>query len=112
MGLALSAADLAVSRAGASVLGELPAFALPSVLVPYPHAWRYQATNAEHMRQQGAAVILQDADLPGDLLRVVTDLLRSPDRLAEMSRRSGALAAPGAAQALASEIERLAAGRD
>jgi UDP-N-acetylglucosamine:LPS N-acetylglucosamine transferase len=49
MGLAFAAADLVVSRAGASILGEYPLFGLPSILIPYPHAWRYQKVNADYL---------------------------------------------------------------
>ena len=68
MGAALAAADLVVSRAGASSLGEFPLFALPAVLVPYPHAWRYQKVNADYLSRRGAAIILEDHRLNEDLI--------------------------------------------
>jgi UDP-N-acetylglucosamine--N-acetylmuramyl-(pentapeptide) pyrophosphoryl-undecaprenol N-acetylglucosamine transferase len=111
MAHALSAADMAVSRAGASVLGEMPRFRLPAVLVPYPHAWRYQNTNAEYMAAQGAAVTLQDSDLSSQLLPAVSGLLQSAEELERMAQQAGRLATPGAAAALAAQLERLAAGR-
>ena len=55
MGLALAAADLALCRAGASVLAELPLVGLPAILAPYPHAWRYQKVNADYLAQRGGS---------------------------------------------------------
>ncbi len=84
MGGALAASDLAVSRAGASVLGEYPHFRLPSILVPYPHAWRYQKTNAEFLESQGAAVVLPDETLSESMAAEVLALMQNPPRRKEM----------------------------
>lgn len=111
MGAALAASDLAVARAGASTLGELPLFGLPSVLVPYPHAWRYQKVNAAYLESHGAAVVVADDTLGRMLLPSVTRLLSDGPRLDEMSRAARALARPDAAQVIAGEVERLARGR-
>lgn len=110
MGAALSAADLVVSRAGAASLGEYPLYGLPAVLVPYPHAWRYQQANAAYLVQLGAAVQLEDAGLARDLLPTVRRLLSDPDQLRRMGEAMRGLAVPDAAERVASELERLAAG--
>lgn len=104
MGAAMAAADLAVCRSGASTLGELPFFGLPAVLVPYPHAWRYQRTNAEWLAARGAARLVEDDRLSSDLLPVVQQLLKDVDALAGMKRASSALAEPDAAMRLANEL--------
>lgn len=101
MGAALTAADLVVSRAGASVLGEFPHFGLPAVLVPYPHAWQYQQINAEYLQARGAAEILQDQNLQDDLLPRIKAILQDPDRLTEMKHSMESTARPGAAQRIA-----------
>lgn len=68
MGLALAAAHIVVSRAGASILGEFPYFGLPAVVVPYPYAWRYQKVNADWLVSRGAALLVEDEKLADALL--------------------------------------------
>jgi UDP-N-acetylglucosamine--N-acetylmuramyl-(pentapeptide) pyrophosphoryl-undecaprenol N-acetylglucosamine transferase len=108
MGAALRSADLVVSRSGASVLGEYPMFSLPAILVPYPHAWRYQKTNAEYLARQNAAEIIEDAALSEKLLDTVQSLMRDPERLALMSSAMKSLAQPEAAEKIARQLFELA----
>lgn len=101
MGPAFRAADLVVARAGASMLGECPAFGLPSVLVPLTFAWRYQKVNADYLTERGAAVQLTDETLPTALLPTVRGLLSAPGCLADMAAAAAALDRPEAAADLA-----------
>lgn len=108
MGLALAAASLVVSRAGAGTLGEFPLFGVPAVLVPYPHAWRYQRVNAGYMVEHGAAVRLDDGALESKLLPVVRLMLDDKKARQEMGEYSRALAVPDAAERVADELMNLA----
>ena len=101
MTLALAAADLAVGRAGASTLAEAAAFALPTAIVPYPHAAGHQRLNAEAFAEAGAAVLIEDEDLDAERLLEVAGLLADPARHAVMSAAARDLARPDAAVALA-----------
>jgi len=97
---ALAAADLAVCRAGASVMGELPAVGLPAVLVPYPYAGGHQKLNAKYLERNGAAIILDDEDLD-EFLPLVGQLLHDEPRLRAMRDASRRLARPNAAARIA-----------
>jgi UDP-N-acetylglucosamine--N-acetylmuramyl-(pentapeptide) pyrophosphoryl-undecaprenol N-acetylglucosamine transferase len=108
MALALASADLVVCRSGASVLGELPLFGLPSILVPYPYAWRYQKVNADYLVERGAAVLLRDEAMADDLLPTVRALLGDEARLAAMRDCASALAQPDGAWNVAREVLALA----
>ncbi len=101
--LALAAADLAVSRAGASVLGEYPAAGLPSILVPYPYAGSHQMKNAYFLSQTGAALIMRNGQM-ASLHIAIKELLQNPKRLARMAREAKALSRPRAAQDIAAML--------
>ena len=111
MGAALAAADLAVMRAGASSLGELPHFGLPAILVPYPHAWRYQRVNAQHLAANKAAMIVPDEELRVQLLPAIRKLLGSRTRLKSMQAAMRSMAEPDAALALAGQLLELGGQR-
>jgi UDP-N-acetylglucosamine--N-acetylmuramyl-(pentapeptide) pyrophosphoryl-undecaprenol N-acetylglucosamine transferase len=108
MGAAFSAADLVVSRAGASVIGELPHFGVPAILVPYPYAWRYQKTNADYLARHGAARIVRDEDLGTELLPLIRDLMLDQTKRSEMQAAVQMLATPRAAADIADLLVELA----
>lgn len=112
IGAAFTCADLAVSRAGASTLGELPLFELPAILVPYPFAWRYQHVNAEYLVSHGAAEIVENDVLEEKLIPIIDRLLSDPDKLMSMRMSMKALSTPLAAQRIADLIVELGTVRE
>lgn len=101
MGAAFRAADLIVSRAGASTIGEFPLFGVPAILVPYPYAWRYQRVNAEYLVREKAAVLLKDEDMQALLYSTIIEFINNPEKRSEMGRAMASLAKPNAAEAIA-----------
>lgn len=84
---AMAVAGLVVSRAGAATLAELTALGIPSILAPYPYAAEnHQEYNARALEKQGAAVVILDRDLKGELLiNTVQQLLDNRGKLNEMA---------------------------
>jgi len=112
MAEAMAAADLIVCRSGASTLGELPALGLPAVLVPYPHAWRYQKVNAQYLVERGSAVMLEDEKLNDPergLWQKVAELLDDPGRLSAMSAAARRLGARDGGREIAHVVAQAAA---
>jgi UDP-N-acetylglucosamine--N-acetylmuramyl-(pentapeptide) pyrophosphoryl-undecaprenol N-acetylglucosamine transferase len=109
-GAALSAADLALTRAGGTVW-ELAAAGLPAVLVPYPHATGdHQARNASYFEHAAGAIVLQDDELAraGPLVR---ELIEDDAKLEAMREAMLGAAKPRAADDIAEELIGLAAAR-
>ena len=111
MGAALAAADLAVSRSGASSMGEFPFFGLPALLVPYPHAWRYQKVNADALAKRGAALVIDDEKLKSGLYLTVEKLLETPEKLEAMGQAMRSLSTPNAAAHIADQLIGLAGAK-
>ena len=111
MGDMLAAADLVLSRSGASSVAEIAALAVPSILVPYPLATEdHQTTNARFLTDAGAAVLVPDDELDSarfsdELLRLLGDA-SARQRLAACARGLGQAEA---AARLADEVEALCA---
>jgi UDP-N-acetylglucosamine--N-acetylmuramyl-(pentapeptide) pyrophosphoryl-undecaprenol N-acetylglucosamine transferase len=106
MAYAMAASDLAVTRAGASTLGELPIMGLPAIVIP--GAFSDQQVNAQYLVQRGAAVMLGSDELvrlEGEVLRLLNDDT-TRDAMAAAMR---ALARPDAAERLATLMQEIAA---
>lgn len=90
----LAAADLIVSRAGATSLAEISARGIPAILVPYPYATGdHQTTNARSWVESGAARMIPDREVESDAFAMMLlELLDDPslrDRMHEAARSQG-----------------------
>lgn len=96
----IKAADLVISRAGATTIAELTAAGKPAVLVPLPTAADdHQRKNAELLRDAGAVEVIEQKDLTGArLAERVLSLTADRERLAAMSAAARRLARPDAAK--------------
>ncbi len=91
MDLAISAADLAISRAGASTVCELGAFGLPSIFVPYPVGNGEQRFNAADLVEAGGALVVEDSNFTFDYVRDrVIPLISNTKLLHQMAKAAKA----------------------
>jgi UDP-N-acetylglucosamine--N-acetylmuramyl-(pentapeptide) pyrophosphoryl-undecaprenol N-acetylglucosamine transferase len=113
MDLALAAADLAVSRAGAATVCELAAVGVPAVFVPYAVGNGEQALNARGAVEAGGALLVADAAFtPGYVAGVLPELLTDRARVAAMAAAMAAVGVrDGADRMVDLVLEARAAGR-
>jgi UDP-N-acetylglucosamine--N-acetylmuramyl-(pentapeptide) pyrophosphoryl-undecaprenol N-acetylglucosamine transferase len=113
MHLALGAASVAVSRAGASSLAELAAMRLPAILVPYPAATDdHQRHNALAFEKTGAACLLEQQRATPELLASkITELVRNTGSAAAMRTALEKWHAPRAAEQIAESMMRVIVAR-
>ncbi|HSD19563.1 MAG TPA: undecaprenyldiphospho-muramoylpentapeptide beta-N-acetylglucosaminyltransferase [Anaeromyxobacter sp.] len=103
MSAAYAGADLVVCRAGATTLAELTVCKKPSILVPFPAAAdNHQVLNAKSLVDAGAAVMIEEHHLTGELLAAeIRTILSDPERRERMMRAAGRLGSPQAAKEIA-----------
>ncbi|MFH0702471.1 MAG: undecaprenyldiphospho-muramoylpentapeptide beta-N-acetylglucosaminyltransferase [bacterium] len=98
MAVILSASDLAVSRSGSLSISELNLSGLPSILVPYPYAAAdHQKFNAKAMEKAGASIYIEDSKCNSEsLIKLIVNLFKNPEKLADMQDSNKKLAKPDA----------------
>jgi UDP-N-acetylglucosamine--N-acetylmuramyl-(pentapeptide) pyrophosphoryl-undecaprenol N-acetylglucosamine transferase len=105
----MRAADFVVCRAGATTLAELTAAGRPSILIPLPTATDdHQRKNAEALMVKGAARMIEQRSLTGDLLASeIVALAGSEGRRMAMSAAARRLATPDAAKVIVNRVMEL-----
>lgn len=109
MPLRMAAADLVIARSGAMTLTELAALGKPSILIPSPNVTEnHQFFNAKTYSDAGAAVLLEESELSGEVLyATLCDLVFDRGRLCDMERAARTLAHPAATARICNEVEAL-----
>ena len=106
----MAAADVFISRAGASSCSEIAASGTPCVLIPSPNVTdNHQEKNARALEANGAAIVLLEKDCtPQALYDCITDLLADPRRYDAMTKALYTMAVPDSAERLCDALEQLA----
>ncbi len=113
MDLAYKAADIVLSRAGASSISELCLLGKPSILIPSPNvAEDHQTHNAMALVKNNAAVMIKDADAVETLLPTAIKMVTDTERLKTLGANAQKMAFKDSAQTIAKEILKLAKGRN
>ncbi len=109
MGAAYQAADLVISRAGASSISEFCLIGKPVILVPSPNvAEDHQTKNAMALVNKDAAIYVKDADAPAVLIKKAVGIVEDAQKLASMSENIKKLGLKNSADVIADEVIKLA----
>ncbi|MBR2193026.1 MAG: undecaprenyldiphospho-muramoylpentapeptide beta-N-acetylglucosaminyltransferase [Bacteroidaceae bacterium] len=106
---AYMAADLVISRAGASSISELCLLEKPCILVPSPNvAEDHQTKNAQALSTRGAAIFVKDSDARNELIPLALKTVMDDAQLSSLSENVGKLAYHDSAKKIADEVYKLA----
>ena len=112
MGAAYKAADLVISRAGASSISEFCLIGKPVILVPSPNvAEDHQTKNAMALVNKNAAIYVKESEAKDMLLQQAIETVQNDSKLASLSENVLKLALPHSANIIADEVIKLATNR-
>jgi UDP-N-acetylglucosamine--N-acetylmuramyl-(pentapeptide) pyrophosphoryl-undecaprenol N-acetylglucosamine transferase len=102
---AYARADLVLCRAGATTLAELTAFGKAAILIPFPYAiYDHQRGNAQALQDRGAAEMILDREISGELLAGrIRSYILNPARIERMAAAARAMGRPEAAARIVDE---------
>lgn len=108
MGAAYKAADLVISRAGASSISEFQLIGKPVILVPSPNvAEDHQRKNAMALVNRHAALYVEDAEAPEKLLKLAIETVNNDAELKALSENVKKMGLKNAADVIADEVLKL-----
>ena len=108
MDLAYAAADIVISRSGASSVSELCAARKATIFVPSPNvAEDHQTHNAMALVRKDAALMVKDSEAGEKLMATACGLIENEAQIALMEENIGALALREAAMTIAEEVYRI-----
>ena len=108
MDLAYAAADIVISRSGASSISELCAAHKASIFVPSPNVTEdHQTHNAMALVRKDAGMIVKDSEAEEKLMKTACELIENSERIALMEKNIAALAKTEAAQEIVDEAYKI-----
>lgn len=108
MDLAYAAADIVISRAGASSVSEIAIAEKPSILIPSPNvAEDHQTKNAHALTEVGAAVFLSDREADAKIYHLSKELINDPEKCLKMKEQLRHFAVVDARNRILKEVQKL-----
>ncbi len=108
MDLVYAAADVVISRSGASSVSELCIVGKPTIFIPSPNvAEDHQTKNAKAISDKNGAILIKESELDAQFEKVFSDLISNESKQAELSQNIKKLALPNATKDIVEEIMKL-----
>ncbi len=111
MDYAYSAADMIISRAGASTISELCIVGKPSIFIPSPNVSEdHQTKNAMALCSKNAAIMIKDIETEQKLTNAAINLIKDKNKVETLSKNISKMALLDSADIIANEVHKLAYG--
>ena len=112
MGGVLKFTDLIITRAGATIISEILSLGIPSIMIPSPYVSNnHQVFNANFLKENGAAKVLEEKDFDENLLLSEIDKVLNDNKVyKEMSEKAKSMSTPTASTMIYEEIKKIING--